>query len=100
MAEAQFVVHKRRSNKFYVSLKQMKEYCKHKENALCLTFDFLQNICLPHIPVQQVYYLKQLTVNVFSIHNVKSGEAHFFIYHEGIAKKGGAKKYALSCSHV
>ena len=35
--EAQLVVHKRRSNKFYASLKQSKEYCKHKDSASCRT---------------------------------------------------------------
>ncbi|KAJ4450661.1 hypothetical protein ANN_02090, partial [Periplaneta americana] len=37
VAEGQLIVHKRKRNKFYASLKQMKEYCKDKGNALCLT---------------------------------------------------------------
>ncbi|KAJ4432403.1 hypothetical protein ANN_21022 [Periplaneta americana] len=32
VAEAQLIVHKRKSNKCYASLKQMKEYCKDKDN--------------------------------------------------------------------
>lgn len=36
---------------------------------LSIAFDYMQNISLPFIPVQDTFYLRQLTLNVFCIHN-------------------------------
>lgn len=48
----------------------------------------MQNLQLPKIPVQDLFYLRQLTLNAFQIHNMKSGEGMFYLYHEGEAYKG------------
>lgn len=48
----------------------------------------MQNLQLPHVPVQETFYLRQLTVNVFCIHNLKDDSAVFYLYHEGQAGKG------------
>lgn len=48
----------------------------------------MQNIHLPSIPVQESFYLRQLTVNVFCIHNLQNDNVVFFVYHEGTGTKG------------
>lgn len=48
----------------------------------------MQNLPLPHIPVQEVFYYRQLWVFEFCIHNIKTGKAYFYSYHEGQALKG------------
>lgn len=48
----------------------------------------MQNVHLPEVPVQDLFYLTQLTVNIFGIHNCKTGKSFFYIYHEGVASKG------------
>lgn len=53
--------------------------------------DFMQNLPLPHIPVQEVFYYRQLWVNVFNIHNISAGNSMYYVYHEGQAKKGPDK---------
>ena len=53
-----------------------------------LSFDFMQNIQLPKTPVQDVYYLRQLTYNLFSIQNLGQNKSKIYTYHEGLAKKG------------
>lgn len=88
VAAAQLLVHKSRSNKFYNSLRNTKEYCTTHENALLLCFDYMQNISLPTIPVQEMYYLRQLSVLPFGVHNAKNETATFYLYHEGVAQKG------------
>lgn len=48
----------------------------------------MQNLHLPRIPVQDMFYLRQLTINVFGIHNMKNYTGTFFLYYEGTAHKG------------
>ncbi|KAJ4429296.1 hypothetical protein ANN_26300 [Periplaneta americana] len=52
----------------------------------------MQNMPLPHLPVQDVFYLRQLRVYWFGIHNLKTDDSKFFIYHEREAKKGANEK--------
>jgi len=87
-AIVELLVHKRRSKKFYTSLKESVDECKNRDDLMALSFDFMQNVHLPEVPVQDLFYLTQLNVNIFGIHNLKTGKAIYYIYHEGIAKKG------------
>lgn len=48
----------------------------------------MMNLQLPEIPIQETFYLRQLTVNVFCITNLKTNFSKFYVYHEGIAGKG------------
>ncbi|PSN48692.1 hypothetical protein C0J52_13536 [Blattella germanica] len=41
----------------------------------------MQNAPLPFIPVQEVFYLWQLWVFIFCVHNLKTGRAKFYLYH-------------------
>ncbi|KAJ4426942.1 hypothetical protein ANN_26741 [Periplaneta americana] len=61
---------------------------KDQHHVLAIAFDYMQNISLPVIPVQGTFYLRQLNVNSFCIHDVKKNHATLYIYNEGIAKKG------------
>lgn len=88
VASAELLVHKNRSKKFYRALEHASQLCKERDDFVALSFDYMQNISLPKIPVQDMYYYRQLTVPVFSVHNLKTTEAAFYIYHEGQAKKG------------
>jgi len=90
VATAELIVHKRKAAKFYNQLKLEREDKKEKRNTqvLSLAMDFMQNIPLPTIPVQDTFYIRQLTVNVFSIHNIKTNKATIYLYHESQARKG------------
>lgn len=57
------------------------------ENTVVLSFDYMQNLPLPKIPVQEVFYMRQLWLNVFCVHNMKTKKAKMYIYHEGEANK-------------
>lgn len=87
VAVAEKVVHCRRSQKFYTALKQQIEDCKQRNDLEAIAFDYMQNLQLPEIPVQDLFYLSQLSVNVFCIHNLKTRKSVFYIYHEGEGKK-------------
>ncbi|KAI4468070.1 dna-directed rna polymerases i ii and iii subunit rpabc2 [Holotrichia oblita] len=88
VAAAEMIVHKRRSKQFYRTLQDVQKRCKENDNVVGLAFDYMQNLQLPKIPVQDLFYLRQLTVSVFCIHNIKTDEVVYFIHHEGNAKKG------------
>lgn len=89
-AAAELMIHRRQSKKFYSRLQS--EVCpdksKDQHHVLAIAFDYMQNMSLPVIPVQDTFYLRQLNVNLFCIHDVKKNHATLYIYHEGIAKKG------------
>lgn len=87
-AEAELTVHKRRSKKFHNKISEIQELCKSRDDVAALTFDFMQNLPLPNIPIQEIFYLRQLWVNCFGIKNLKTGKSVFYVYHEGIANKG------------
>jgi hypothetical protein len=48
----------------------------------------MQNLSLPKIPVQEMFYWRQLSVSVFCIHDIKTEKSAIFLYHEEQAHKG------------
>lgn len=84
---AELMVHRRASKKFYNKLQSYAKYKHTQTDILAVAFDYMQNIPLPIIPVQETFYLRQLTVNVFCIHNIIENKAQLYIYHEGTARK-------------
>lgn len=87
-AEAELQVHKRRAKKFHNKVTAVKEICANRDDVAALTFDYMQNLPLPNIPIQEIFYLRQLWVNCFGIKNLKTNESVFYVYHEGVANKG------------
>lgn len=86
--EAELAVHKRRAKKFHNKIAAVKEICSTRDDVACITFDFMQNLPLPHLPIQEIFYLRQLWVNCFGIKNLKTNESVFYVFHEGMANKG------------
>lgn len=88
VAAAELLIHRRRAKKFYSSLKESEQKCQDSINTHATAIDYMQNLPLPHIPIQTIFYLRQLWVNVFCIYDLKSKKSSFYLYHEGIARKG------------
>ncbi|KAJ9589899.1 hypothetical protein L9F63_016960, partial [Diploptera punctata] len=57
-AVAELMVHKRRAKKFYTSMKEASKDDDDETVAMC--FDYMQNLPLPNIPVQEIFYMRQL----------------------------------------
>lgn len=87
-AKAEKEVHEGRAKKFHKKMNEIKELCLQDDSHGAICIDFMQNLMLPNIPVQEVFYLHQLTVNVFDIHDLTTGNAMFYVNHEGISRKG------------
>lgn len=88
VALAEKSVHKKRAKKFYNQLKSISQRCKVDDAVGGICIDYMQNLQLPVIPVQESFYLRQLTVNVLCIHNLKDDKVSFYVYHEGTGTKG------------
>lgn len=87
VALAEKLVHKKRAKKFYNKLQEARQRSQEDESFLGICY-YMQNVALPIIPVQEIFYLRQLSVSIFCIHNLKTGKKILFLYHEGHAKKG------------
>lgn len=88
VAAAELMIHKRRANKFYSKLKEITALCHERNDVGGIVFDYIQNMPLPVIPVQEMFYLRQLWLYGFEIHDLKKDTGHFYTYHEGQAAKG------------
>ncbi|PSN45051.1 hypothetical protein C0J52_04002 [Blattella germanica] len=86
-AVAELIVHKRKSKKFYHKLEEVRNKCQSDDSIAGLCFDFMMCVQLPDIPVQDFFYYRQLTVNVFCITNLKDNSSKLYIYHEGTCRK-------------
>lgn len=52
-AAADILVHKRRAKKFYSKMKIIPELCGDRPDVTAIAFDFMQNVPLPQLPVQE-----------------------------------------------
>lgn len=89
VTSAELIVHKRRASKFFSKAKEITaKRQEHGSTIMGLSFDYMQNLPLPVVPVQKVFYFRQLWVYEFCVHNIKTAKATFCSYHEGQALKG------------
>lgn len=80
-------LHLRKAEAFRQKKRLYKEQARSGE-ILCISFDFMQNLPLPHLKTNEVFYSRQLWYNVFGVHNLGTNVVTMFTYHEGEAKKG------------
>lgn len=80
------LVHKRISCKFYQKLKSFTKMCSDRDDVAGIVFDFMQNLPLPCLPVQEMFYLRMLWQFVFCVHSLGDNKAVINTYHEGEAK--------------
>lgn len=86
-AEAELCSHKRNSQNLCALVMFDSTDWKNDDITLFTAFDFMQNTNLSQISVQNIFYLCQMTISIFSIHNLKDNTVMFYIYHEGMACK-------------
>ncbi|GFU64603.1 uncharacterized protein TNCV_305421 [Trichonephila clavipes] len=88
VAAVEMIVHKRKSQKFYKSIEASSKASKQDgSNILGICFDFMAVFDLPKIPVQDVYYFRQLSVNNLGIYNIADDTMTCSVFHEGVARK-------------
>ena len=57
MAVAEKFIHMCRATKIYYKQKEIAQISNEKEEVGCLIFDYMQNLPLPKIPLQEMFYL-------------------------------------------
>lgn len=53
-----------------------------------LSFDFQQNMPLPHITSGDVFYKRLLWSYNFCVHSASTGKSYYFMYNKTVARKG------------
>ena len=81
-------VHIRKEEVFYTDLKSFVQKSKLDKEIELLSFDFQQNMPLPHIPCGEVFYKSQIWVYNFCIYSGKTGKSYHYMYDESTGKKG------------
>nr|CAI5863861.1 unnamed protein product [Callosobruchus analis] len=79
-------IHSCRVDKFY----EIKRRCKLKAQQvanMCLSFDYMQNLPLPHIQGSEVFFTSQLLYYVFVVHDLATNDETMFVYDETTVKK-------------
>ena len=59
-----------KAKQLYLHVKQCGEEVKYTETGRSemITFDFMQNIPFPHIPISEMFCMRQVWMYVFGIH--------------------------------
>jgi hypothetical protein len=55
---------------------------------MTIIFDYMQNLPLPFMQVQERFYLRKLWFYVFNIYDIGNNRSVFYTYTEGTAKRG------------
>lgn len=88
VTSAELIVNKKKAKKFDLKMKSIVEISKNRKDVAAVVFDYMQNLPLPLLPVQEMFYLRKLWHNVFCVHNIFNNKAVFYTYNEGIVRKG------------
>jgi len=80
-------IHQKKAEIFYTDLKQLSFEAKTNAKLEVLSFDYQENMPLPHIPCDDVFYKRQIWSYNFCIFSAKTNQAYFFMYDESVAKK-------------
>lgn len=97
---AELMVHKRRASKFYKKIQEVSELCSTRDDVHGICFDFMQNLPLPCMPVQEMFYLRKLWHYVFCVHSLGDNKSTMFTYHEGVANKGANEVCTLLYHYI
>ena len=87
--------HLHSAEQFYGSLRLNTGMAKRDSHVLTLTFDFQQNLPLPHLPVGDSFYMQQLWMYVFGIHSCSDNRVAMYCWPEVVAKRGSDE--VISC---
>lgn len=99
-ASAEYIVHKRRANKFYKKVDEIEKLSKTRPDVMGIAFDYMQNLPLPFLPVQEMFYLRKLWFYVFNVCDMKNNKAYFYTYSEGEANKGPNEVCSMVLSFI
>lgn len=81
-------LHLLKANMFYVRKRASRLASQKTSERESIAMDFQKNLPTPNITTNDVYYKRQLTVIMFNIHVLSTGDSYFYGYDETVAGKG------------
>ena len=90
-------LHKRKAKSFYDKLKADSATAEEDQETETLAIDFQQNIPFPHLPVGEIFYMRQLWLYNFCVYSAKTKTSTMYMWPETVAKRGANE--VVSCLH-
>lgn len=59
------MIHKRRAKNFHFKIASIQQLCKERQDVMAIIFDFIQNLPLPNIPIQDFFLFKTIMGELF-----------------------------------
>ncbi|VVC94111.1 unnamed protein product [Leptidea sinapis] len=81
--------------KKFRELKSLYKRKAKRGECILVFFDFIQNLPLPHIKTNEVFYSRQMWYYIFGIHDLANNDAYMNCYTETTAKKGASDVTSL-----
>lgn len=81
-------IHLLRADKWYKLKRQAKFRSRTDNTKEAIVYDYAKNHHVPNITTGEVYYKRQLSVYVFNIHILSTGQSVFYTYAETTGHKG------------
>lgn len=88
-------MHKTKSSLFYTKLRQCQKEAQENTKIEMLCVDFMQNIPYSHLPIGEMFYLRQLWLHTFRIYSGKLKKSTMFMWPETQDKRGANE--VVSC---
>ncbi len=73
---------------------------KNNRIIAAISLDYEKNLPIPVTKVSSKYYMRQLWLHNFCIHNMVNGKAEMFVYSEHFAGKGANEVISLSNFYI
>lgn len=81
-------IHLLQANEWYVLKRKSKFLAKKNKNIESIVFDYAKNYPVPNVSTNDVYYKRQLSVFLFNIHILSTGQSVYYVYNETVGHKG------------
>lgn len=79
----------------FINHKHTTELSEQNKNIVGLVFDYMQNVDLPKIPVQEVFYLRQLTLQSF-VFIIQRLNNHIFTFTMKVKQRNDVTSFIIN----
>ena len=93
--QTELATHQEKAAQGYQALHEDSQHSTGTENSIVLTFDLQQNLPVPTLTHSAMFYMRQLWIYNFGIHNCTDGSAIMCVWNECIAGRGSNE--IISC---
>lgn len=81
-------IHLLQAGEWYKLKKKSKLAAQKNKKVEAIVFDYAKNYPVPNITTNDVYYKRQLSVYLFNIHVLSTGQSVYYVYPEHVGNKG------------